>query len=279
MANSQAQGKIVQCIGAVVDVEFPRDQMPKVYDALKMEGSALTLEVQQQLGDGVVRTIAMGSTEIAQVAFGRGKCNSDCVSQIASPLAFYGVAVWGNFIGYLLNRSLSAANRAREIMIATIISVVLTIALDLVFLGPLQQAGLAELLGAVEVLLGELAVLLDLGLLPLVVQAVERAVDGGLAVIARRDLDEAEDRALEGPARRDRHAIRRSRAATAGLGAGRGLRPLSRRRRRGAATLRAFRDDRRDARRRREFVSRESTRPKARVRRRTVSRRRARRRA
>jgi F0F1-type ATP synthase beta subunit len=57
-----AQGKIVQCIGAVVDVEFPRDQMPKVYDALKMEGTALTLEVQQQLGDGVVRTIALGSS-------------------------------------------------------------------------------------------------------------------------------------------------------------------------------------------------------------------------
>ena len=49
---AQAQGKIVQCIGAVVDVEFPRDQMPRVYDALKMEGSPLTLEVQQQLGDG-----------------------------------------------------------------------------------------------------------------------------------------------------------------------------------------------------------------------------------
>ena len=60
---AQAQGKIVQCIGAVVDVEFPRDQMPRVYDALKMEGSALTLEVQQQLGDGVVRTIALGSSD------------------------------------------------------------------------------------------------------------------------------------------------------------------------------------------------------------------------
>ncbi|HEX4235481.1 MAG TPA: F0F1 ATP synthase subunit beta [Caldimonas sp.] len=58
-----AKGKIVQCIGAVVDVEFPRNQMPKVYDALKMEGSDLTLEVQQQLGDGVVRTIALGSSE------------------------------------------------------------------------------------------------------------------------------------------------------------------------------------------------------------------------
>jgi F-type H+/Na+-transporting ATPase subunit beta len=60
---SQVQGKIVQCIGAVVDVEFPRNQMPRVYDALKMEGSALTLEVQQQLGDGVVRTIALGSSD------------------------------------------------------------------------------------------------------------------------------------------------------------------------------------------------------------------------
>src|SRR5512132_3865309 len=60
---AQAQGKIVQCIGAVVDVEFSRDQMPRIYDALKMEGSPLTLEVQQQLGDGVVRTIALGSSE------------------------------------------------------------------------------------------------------------------------------------------------------------------------------------------------------------------------
>ncbi|KUF41369.1 ATP synthase subunit beta [Comamonas kerstersii] len=60
---AQVQGKIVQCIGAVVDVEFPRDQMPKVYDALKLEGSALTLEVQQQLGDGIVRTIALGSSD------------------------------------------------------------------------------------------------------------------------------------------------------------------------------------------------------------------------
>ena len=60
---AQNQGKIVQCIGAVVDVEFARDEMPRVYDALKMEGSALTLEVQQQLGDGVVRTIALGSTD------------------------------------------------------------------------------------------------------------------------------------------------------------------------------------------------------------------------
>lgn len=64
MAQAEAvQGKIVQCIGAVVDVEFPRDKMPKVYDALKFEGGGLTLEVQQQLGDGVVRTIALGSSD------------------------------------------------------------------------------------------------------------------------------------------------------------------------------------------------------------------------
>jgi len=58
-----AEGKIVQCIGAVVDVEFPRNAMPKIYDALTMEGTALTLEVQQQLGDGIVRTIALGTSD------------------------------------------------------------------------------------------------------------------------------------------------------------------------------------------------------------------------
>ena len=56
-------GKIVQIIGAVIDVEFPREEVPKVYDALLVTERGLTLEVQQQLGDGVVRTIAMGSSE------------------------------------------------------------------------------------------------------------------------------------------------------------------------------------------------------------------------
>ena len=58
-----SQGKIVQIIGAVVDVEFPRDAIPQVYDALKLVDVDLTLEVQQQLGDGIVRTIAMGSSD------------------------------------------------------------------------------------------------------------------------------------------------------------------------------------------------------------------------
>ncbi len=56
-------GKIVQIIGAVIDVQFPREHIPNVYEALKLEDVDLTLEVQQQLGDGVVRTIAMGVSE------------------------------------------------------------------------------------------------------------------------------------------------------------------------------------------------------------------------
>ena len=56
-------GKVVEIIGAVIDVQFPRSSMPKVFDALKVDESDLTLEVQQQIGDGIVRTIAMGSTD------------------------------------------------------------------------------------------------------------------------------------------------------------------------------------------------------------------------
>ena len=64
------QGTIVQCIGAVTDIEFPRESMPKVYDALMLEDAGdslaekgLTFEVEQQLGDGVVRCIALGSSD------------------------------------------------------------------------------------------------------------------------------------------------------------------------------------------------------------------------
>jgi F-type H+-transporting ATPase subunit beta len=58
-----SSGRIVQIIGAVIDVEFPRESVPNIYDALNVTGAVTVLEVQQQLGDGVVRTIAMGSTE------------------------------------------------------------------------------------------------------------------------------------------------------------------------------------------------------------------------
>ncbi|ABE51007.1 MULTISPECIES: F0F1 ATP synthase subunit beta [Methylobacillus] len=83
-----SQGKVVQCIGAVVDVEFPRDQMPKVYDALILDEDSptveagLTLEVQQQLGDGVVRTIAMGSSD----GLSRGMKVKNTGSQIQVPV-------------------------------------------------------------------------------------------------------------------------------------------------------------------------------------------------
>ena len=55
-----SSGRVVQIIGAVIDVEFPRDAVPQVYDALKITEKDTTLEVKQQLGDGVVRTIALG---------------------------------------------------------------------------------------------------------------------------------------------------------------------------------------------------------------------------
>ena len=58
-----SSGRIVQIIGAVLDVEFNRNEVPKIFDALQVDGTETTLEVQQQLGDGIVRTIAMGSTE------------------------------------------------------------------------------------------------------------------------------------------------------------------------------------------------------------------------
>ncbi len=75
-------GKIVQIIGAVVDVEFPRDAIPKVYDALNVEDFGLTLEVQQQLGDGIVRTIAMGTSD----GLTRGKSVSNTGAPISVPV-------------------------------------------------------------------------------------------------------------------------------------------------------------------------------------------------
>jgi F-type H+/Na+-transporting ATPase subunit beta len=76
-SSAPAIGHVVQVIGAVVDVEFPREQIPKIYEALTLPDNGLTLEVQQQLGDGVVRTIAMGVSEglkrgLAVHATGRG---------------------------------------------------------------------------------------------------------------------------------------------------------------------------------------------------------------
>ena len=75
-------GKIVQVIGAVVDVEFPKAEIPKVYDALKVSEMNITLEVQQQLGDGVVRSIAMGASE----GFRRGLDVANTKAPISVPV-------------------------------------------------------------------------------------------------------------------------------------------------------------------------------------------------
>ncbi|AAQ58348.1 F0F1 ATP synthase subunit beta [Chromobacterium violaceum] len=91
-----SQGKIVQIIGAVIDVEFPRDAMPKVYDALKLVDADLTLEVQQQLGDGVVRTIAMGSSD----GLKRGMAVANTGAPISVPV---GAATLGRIMDVLGN--------------------------------------------------------------------------------------------------------------------------------------------------------------------------------
>ena len=91
-----SQGKIVQIIGAVVDVEFPRDTLPHVYDALKLVDTDLTLEVQQLLGDGVVRTIAMGSSD----GLKRGLAVSNTGAGISVPV---GKATLGRIMDVLGN--------------------------------------------------------------------------------------------------------------------------------------------------------------------------------
>ncbi|MCQ9326463.1 F0F1 ATP synthase subunit beta [Neisseria dentiae] len=91
-----SQGKIVQIIGAVVDVEFPREAIPHVYDALKLVDADLTLEVQQLLGDGVVRTIAMGSSD----GLKRGMAVTNTGSPITVPV---GKATLGRIMDVLGN--------------------------------------------------------------------------------------------------------------------------------------------------------------------------------
>ena len=91
-----SSGHIVQIIGAVIDVEFPRDSVPRVYEALKVEGGNTTLEVQQQLGDGLVRTIAMGTTE----GLKRGLSVENTKAPIAVPV---GVETLGRIMDVLGN--------------------------------------------------------------------------------------------------------------------------------------------------------------------------------
>ncbi|WP_217914286.1 murein biosynthesis integral membrane protein MurJ [Miltoncostaea marina] len=83
------------------------------------------------------------SEELAQLAFKRGRCGDECVDQISPPLTFYALALWPAFGSLLLNRTLSAANRQRDILWTTMATVGATIALDIALLGPMEQAGLA----------------------------------------------------------------------------------------------------------------------------------------
>jgi len=87
--------------------------------------------------------MAVYADEIAQLAFQRRKCQEACVDQIAPPLQFYAFALWPAFTSLLLNRTLSAANRQAAILWTTIATVGITIVLDIVLLGPMEQSGLA----------------------------------------------------------------------------------------------------------------------------------------
>jgi putative peptidoglycan lipid II flippase len=87
--------------------------------------------------------MAIWADEVAQLAFQREACGEECVAQIAPPLVYYALGLWPAFLSLLVNRTLSAANLQREILWTTVVTVALTIALDVALLGPMEQAGLA----------------------------------------------------------------------------------------------------------------------------------------
>lgn len=87
--------------------------------------------------------MAIYADEIAQLAFQRGKCEESCVAQIDPPLVWYALGLWPAFGSLLLNRTLSAANKQRDILWTTVATVAITIILDVILLGPMEQAGLA----------------------------------------------------------------------------------------------------------------------------------------
>ena len=87
--------------------------------------------------------MAIYAQEVAQLAFERGKCDAHCVNRIDPPLFWYALGLWPAFGSLLLNRTLSAANKQRDILWTTVATVAITIILDLILLGPMEQAGLA----------------------------------------------------------------------------------------------------------------------------------------
>jgi putative peptidoglycan lipid II flippase len=87
--------------------------------------------------------LAVYATETTQLLLGRGECGAECVRETSEPLVWYAAAVAVNFLSIFYNRALAAGNRQREILVATVVSVVVTIAFDAILIGPMDQAGLA----------------------------------------------------------------------------------------------------------------------------------------
>lgn len=87
--------------------------------------------------------IMLFPTEVADLLFGRGRCDAGCVADISSPLRYYAIATWAAFLGYLLNRTLAALDAPRDILRATAATVAVTIAFDVILLGPMEHSGLA----------------------------------------------------------------------------------------------------------------------------------------
>jgi putative peptidoglycan lipid II flippase len=104
--------------------------------------------------------LAVNAPEVAQLAFKRGACGDQCVDRIWPPLVFFALALWPSFLNLLLNRTLAAGNHQRNILWTTAVMVALTIALDIVLIGPMGISGLALATGiAVTVNTGMLLVL------------------------------------------------------------------------------------------------------------------------
>lgn len=135
--------------------------------------------------------------EISRVMFGGSQCRADCVSDIAAPLRFYAIGIWAAFIGYLHNRMLSAMNLTRDIMNATVVTVIVTIALDAALIFPMGIAGLA-LATSIGVIINMIQTgwmvrrnLRELGVRSLVAEQARMAtaaVIGGVVAIAANPL-------------------------------------------------------------------------------------------
>jgi putative peptidoglycan lipid II flippase len=91
----------------------------------------------------IMLLLAIYADEVTQIAFQRGQCGEACVDETAGPLTFYALALWPAFLSLLVNRTLSAANRQSAILWTTAVTVGLTIVLDVILLGPMEQSGLA----------------------------------------------------------------------------------------------------------------------------------------